>query len=96
MTGRGVLGLVVAVMATGCLGTWEVLQFPWIMIHTWWWEVSYSEEKKQGFTSSNLMSDRQVQIFGSIIEGKKMTASGDIHTPESLGENEGMWEATCK
>lgn len=42
------------------------------------------------------MSDRQVQVFGSIIEGKKMTASGDIHTPESLGENEGMWEATCK
>lgn len=63
-----------------------------------WWggRVSYSEEKEQGFTSSNLMSDRQVQVFGSIIEGKKMTARGDIHTPESLGENEGIWEARCK
>lgn len=68
------------------------------MIHTWCghgWE-SYSEEKRQGFTSSNLMSDRQVQDFGSIIEGKKMTGSGDIHTLESLGENEGIWEARCK
>lgn len=102
MVGRGLLGLVAAVMAGGCLGTWELLQFPWIMIHTWcgtrgWggW-VSYSEEKKQGFTSSNLISDRQVQVFGSITEGKKMTASGAIHTPESLGENEGIWEARCK
>lgn len=83
-------------MARGCLGTWDLLQFPWIMIPHGGGQVLYSEEKEQGFTSNNLMSDRQVQAFGSIIEGKNMTASGDIHTPKSLGENEGIWEARCK
>lgn len=50
----------------------------------------------QGFTLSNLMGDGQVQVFGKILEGEKMTANGHGGTPESLGENEGLWEGTCK
>lgn len=42
------------------------------------------------------MGDGQVQVFGKILEGEKMTANGHGGTPESLGENEGIWEATCK
>lgn len=34
MMGRGHLGLVVAVMASGCLRTWLLLQFCWGMMHT--------------------------------------------------------------
>lgn len=30
------------------------------------------------------------------MEVKKMMTIGDIHTPESLEENEGIWEARCK
>lgn len=43
-----------------------------------------------------MMGDRQVQVFGKNLEGKKMIASGDVHTQESLGENEGIWETACK
>lgn len=94
--GRGDLGLVVPVMASGCLGTWVLLRFCWVMMHTLGGGKSYSGEKKQGFTLSNSMVDRQVQVFGKNLEGKKMTASRDVHALESLGENEGVWEAACK
>ena len=33
MIGRGDLGLVVPVMASGCLGTRVLLQFHWVMIY---------------------------------------------------------------
>lgn len=44
----------------------------------------------------NLMGDRQVEVFGKNLEGKEMTASRDVRTPESLKENEGIWGPLCK
>lgn len=47
--GRGDLGLVVLVTASGCLGTWVLLRFHWVMMHMWWGIIFWGEKARFSF-----------------------------------------------